>query len=300
MVLFFGGALKRAVIFIVAALVACQRSETNNAQQRSVAELGALTISSKIAGIRIVPTSKLPRNPNPRTIDEYCSMVGYGVDHPTSLGGRMATKNGWIVTSETKLGDYDAVTFVGGLDAGTSAVCFPKNGNLGIFDGSRLRAIAYSPSDPVLAVAEQVDRQRIRLNTDTPTAPFADVVLRDGIVVEPTAKEDQVCRGGAVVPNIYGQDIKKARMKLAAYGWRPQRPSEPLNGGLDQELKAQGVIEVESCAGTGWGPCRFQYVHLKGFALNVISRGEEIANVISYAADCRPEEVRRRSPANVL
>jgi hypothetical protein len=174
-------------------------------------------------------------------------------------------------------------------------VCFPKNGNLGIFDGPRLKAIAYSQNNAVIGVAEQIDRQRIRLNTDTPTAPLADAVLSNGIVIERTAKEDRVCGGSAVVPNIYDQNIGTARTKLAAYGWRPQRPSEALNGGFDEELKAQGVIEVEACAGTGWSPCRFNYVHQKGFGLTVISRGEEVANVISYAAECRPKEVRGRA-----
>jgi hypothetical protein len=176
------------------------------------------------------------------------------------------------------------------LDAGTSAVCYPKNGNLAIFDGSRLEAIAYrqnpSADDDVLGVAEQIDDRRIRLNTDTPTAPFADAVLRDGVYIEPPAREDRVCDGAAAVPNIYDQDIRQARKKLIAFGWRPQRPSEELLGGLDRELKAQGVVEVESCAGTGWGPCAFNYKHKKGFALRVVSRGEDVAFVINYGVEC--------------
>jgi hypothetical protein len=279
--------LKRAFFFVVAALVASYPDEAATAL--------ALKVGSQVAGIHIVATDKLPTNLHRAPVDEYC--VDYRIDHPKSAGGRLAAKNGWIVTSETKLGTYDAVTFVGRLDAGTSAVCYPANGNLAIFDGPHLVAIAYSHSrsEKVLGIAEQVTDRRIRLNTNTPTPPFADAVLRHGVFIEDTAPTDPVCGATAVVPNIYDQDIRRARRKLIAAGWQPVRPSEKLLGGMDEQLKRQGVVEVESCAGTGWSPCAFNYRHNRGFRLRVVSAGEDRAIVISYDVDCNDTSERKRT-----
>jgi hypothetical protein len=258
----------------------------------------ALKVDSKVADIRIVSASNVPTNPDGGRIDEYCSDLSppFKVAAKTP-GGRLAANRGWIVTSETKLGKYDAVTFVGALDAATSGTCGHRDGNLAIFDGSRLMAIAYErpakgpdpdnvASSDSLGSAEQINPGRIRLHWGLPSAPVADVVLRDGIYIEHTAKEDRVCGGAALVPNIFGQDIRKARKKLLSYGWRPRRPSEPLNGGMDQDLRKQGVLEVELCAGTGYGYCIFHYTNPKGFKLVVTSAGDD-PNVIDYGVNCR-------------
>lgn len=248
-----------------------------------------LKVGANLAGLRIVPVSKLPTNLSRGPVDEYCT--AYVVTSPKSPGGRFAARNGWIVTSETKLGDYDAINFVGALEPATSATCFHKDGNLAVFDGPRLKAIAYlnDPSESALGSAEQIDQRRIRLNTGMPGAPYADVVLRDGIYIEQTAKEDKVCGGAAVVPNIYNEDIRQARKRLRVYGWQPQKSSEEINGGLDEDLKAEGVVEVEACAGTGYGFCKFNYVHSKGFGLEVISAGDD-PNVIGFEAYCSPQK----------
>lgn len=288
--------MKRVLIFAVAALAACQQSDSQPGQARKIVGQTQLKLASKVEELRIVSAISLPTNPNRGPVDDYCS--SYVVANPKSQGGRLADRNGWIVTSETKLGTYDAVTFVGGLDPATSAACFHQDGNLAIFDGSRLEAIAYrqhSSKNPLtigdqgvedsLGSADQIDERKIRLYYGLPSAPFADVVLRDGISIEQTGKEDRVCGGAAVVPNIYNEDIRQARKRLIAYGWRPQKPTEELNGGIDEDLKKQGVVEVEACAGTGFGYCAFNYEHKKGFGLRVISAGDD-PNVIGYEAHC--------------
>jgi len=257
-----------------------------------------LKVDSTLRQVRIVAISKLPPNPDGARIDEYCSDLQPRFDiAPKTLGGRLAAKRGWIVTSETKLGNYDAVTLIGALDAATSGTCGHRDGNLAIFEGSRLRAIAYEPSrtnsDPndivasdSIGSAEQIDQGRIRLRWGLPGAPIADVVLRkNGIHVEHTAKEDRVCEGAALVPNIFAQDIRRARTRLLAYGWRPVRPTEPLNGGTDERLRRSGVTEVEICSGTGYGYCVFNYRHAKGPKLVVTSAGDD-PHVIDYDVRC--------------
>lgn len=212
------------------------------------------------------------------------------------MGGRLAASRGWIVTSETKLGQYDAVSFVGALDAAMSGTCVHRDGNLAIFDGSRLVAIVYERPEKKrdsngeysdsLGSAEQIGSRRIRLRWGLPGAPIADVVLGDGVHVEHTANEDQVCGGAALVPNIFELDISKARRKLLAYGWKPHRSSEPVNGGMDAALRKEGVVEVEVCSGTGYGFCAFNYTNTRGFRLGVTTAGDE-PTVIDYQVNCR-------------
>jgi hypothetical protein len=255
-----------------------------------------LRLVSTVRDIRIVRAGRLPPNPSKVRLDPYCA--DYAV-HPGTAGGRLAASKGWIVTSETKLGRFDAVIFIGALDRATSATCANVDGNLAMFDGANLKALAYEPrptgtrvSDGGVEVAQdslgsarQVDPRRIRLSNGLPSTPLADVVLGDGISVEPVAAKDPVCAGAAVVPNVFGQAIRKARKVLIAHGWQPQRPDEPDPGG--ERLVRQGVAEVESCSGTGYGFCSFNYRHRKGFALNVTTMGD-YDRVVGVETSCRP------------
>jgi hypothetical protein len=242
--------------------------------------------------LRIVATSTLPTNPKRVPVAEYCS--GYAID-PKTPGGRLAARNGWIVTSETKLAKYDAVTFIGRLDQMTSATCVHEDGNLALFEGSRLKAIAFEPkpsaaSDPddlaefdSLGFAEQIDAHRIRLHWGLPAPPFADVVLRDGISIERIAPKDPACGGAAEVPNVFGEKIADARKKLIAFGWRPQPP--PADDPMTGIFEGGDVPEVEACSGTGYGFCAYDYKHRKGFGLRVISVGEEYG-VMGWTSYC--------------
>lgn len=186
-----------------------------------------LAVRSNVPGLRITKVANLPVNPTPSKIDDYCD--GYHLKAPMSAGGKLAARNGWIVKSETKLGRLDAITFVGKLLPATSATCVHQNGNLAIFDGSRLLAIVYMPrnrrtdpddmlADDGLGYSLPVGSDRIRLYRGLPAPPLADIVLNGGISVEPTAKEDSVCSGAAKVPNVFGKDIRIARAVLGSSG----------------------------------------------------------------------------------
>jgi hypothetical protein len=282
--------MHRASILAAVVLAGFQRADSQAASAPV-----PFKVSSSIAELRIVPTTRLPKNRKAERLDEYCS--NYAILRPKTPGGRLAKQGGWIVTSETKLGNYDAVTFVRALEAATSGTCAHEDGNLGIFEGPRVKAVVFEPApsaaaDPndlgaldSLGSAEQINAKRIRLNWGLPSPPFADVIFRDGVSVEPIAKEDPVCKGAAAVPNVFGQDIRKARKRLIAYGWRPSRSKDSLHGGIEGELRAQGVVETESCSGTGYGFCGFDYRHPGGMSLSVLSTGDDYS-VISYAVQC--------------
>jgi hypothetical protein len=287
--------VRRTWILAAAAVGACQQSSPAQQQQSPAVEANATTqpaqlpVGSKVDQIRIVRADRLPANPKPARVDEACS--GYAVAQPKTAAGRLVARSGWIVTSETKLGSYDAITFVGGLDPSTSGTCAHVDGNLGVFDGADLKALAYrrppkahgadsglgvdAVAEDSLGSAEQVDPRRIRLSYGLPGAPFADVVLGDGIAVEPVAAKDQVCGGAAVVPNVFGKDIRQARRALIAEGWLPREASG--KGAPPADLVRQGVVEAESCSGTGYAFCSFAYRHRKGFGLRVTSMGEDHA-----------------------
>lgn len=275
--------MHRAFVLTIVTLAGCGQTDSK-AERPPMTNTGApIKVRSSVANMRIVVTGALPANPNPSVVEEYCS--AYAVARPETPGGQQAAQKGWIVTSETKLGKYDAVSFVGALERSTSATCFHLNGNLGVFNGSKVVAIAYwkrsadnaltHGSDEIedsLGMATQIDQRRIRLYWGLPAPPFADVVLRDGISVERTAPKDPACGGAAEVPNVFGEKIEDARKKLIAFGWQPQAPppDEPMTGLFEQALP-----EVEACSGTGYGFCAFNYKHAKGFGLRVISVGEE-------------------------
>ena len=275
------------------AVSACHRTTVEQAQSTNARAMPAF--KSAIDQVRIVQTSYLPPNPKRTAVDEYCS--SYVVVKPKTPGGRLAAGRGWIVTSETKLGHYDAITFVGLLDPPTSATCAHVDGNLAMFDEQKLMALAYlkptsasmqsvssrggdTVAEDSLGSAEQIDAGRIRLSYGLPSGPFADVVLGKEITVEPIAEKDAVCGGTAFVPNVFGSDIRKARLRLIAYGWLPTKPAEAPSG-----IVPPGVVEVEDCAGTGYGFCAFNYRHRKGFGLRVISMGEEYS-VEGYSPYC--------------
>lgn len=284
------------LVLVAAAVGACQQSPPEGQPHEARPE--ALSVRSTVGGTRIIATTRLPLNPKRAPIAEDCS--SYALPHPRTAGGRNAAAKGWIVTSETKLGRYDAITFAGALDPSTSSTCAHVDGNLAIFDGPMLKALAYRPrqaeeqrkasslgvdaaaEDP-LGSAEQIEPRRIRLYYGLPGSPFADVVLGNGISVEPIAKEDRVCSGGAVVPNVFGEDIRKARKSLMARGWVPQRPAEEASGAED--LDRQGVVEAQACSGTGYAFCAFSYRHRKGYGLSVTSMGEEY-RVTKLDASC--------------
>lgn len=289
--------MKRFWILAVAALAGCRQSAAGEANAASAT--APLGVRSSVADVRIVATRQLPPNPKRRRVEEYCS--SYAVDRPRTAGGRLAARNGWIVTSETKLGRFDAVTFVGSLEPATSATCLHVDGNLALFEGPALRALAYqrrhhggttggsasgtgAEVEDSLGSAEQVDAHRIRLYYGLPGGPFADVVLGDGVAVEPVARQDSVCGGAAIVPNVFGEGIGEARKRLIARGWTEQAGAEAAAG------SAAG--EAESCSGTGYAFCGFDYRHPKGFGLSVTTTGEE-RRVSSVAVQCTPPSTPR-------
>lgn len=250
----------------------------------------ALT-KSDIKGASLVSLATLPRSPENGSLDEYCQ--GYRAKKLTDLG-RQVEKLGWIVTSQAQLGRYQVVSFASGFDPGTSALCSARNANIGVFNGSKLVALAYTArsADWRLGVVEPLESGALLVwGGDGEGAPIGELhAENDALRLTAIAPERTFCQGRAVVPNVYGKPLDAARKVLIAHGWRPQRPSEsPGETDLAADFAKQGIIEAESCAGTGVGYCEFNYRGPSGvLSMTTVGGEPEPANntVVRYSVGC--------------
>lgn len=257
---------------------------------------GAAVRESEVPGVALVALSDLPRSPESGAVDEACE--GYRAKGLTATGEAVAAR-GKVVVSEARLGRYRVVSFVSGFDPGTSAICFGRNGNVGVFDGTRLVALAYDTSAESASFGsnrtagrlEPMDNGALLVWGDSPGSPLGELHLgQDGLRLTPTAAERSFCQRKVVVPNVYDKPIQTARRALLARGWEPvpmEEEGTPYDGTAD--LTRSGVVEVQSCSGTGVGYCAFKY-RGPGGVLDVTTVGgpEEDGNtVVSYAVACR-------------
>lgn len=75
------------------------------------------------------------------------------------------------------------------------------------------------------------------------------------------------------LPLQQGMPYKQARQLLLRQGWQPNLQSEPpnLRSLAVKKLYDLGYVEIEDCAGTGEGPCRFQFINDNGDQLFVVT-----------------------------
>ncbi|MEO3473055.1 hypothetical protein AAFN86_14390 [Roseomonas sp. CAU 1739] len=247
-------------------------------------------VRSEVAALRLVALQRLP-NATGAARAEYCRHL---FATPRSEAARRVAAAGWGVTREAAIGPYMAVSFVGSAEAGTSGSCRLGEGNVGLFRGADLVAIAYAPAAGSAAIGSirPVGPDALRIwDGDVLSQPVADLRLgADGTVaIVPVAAEDRACAGAAVVPNIYGRPIDQARATLFRHGWKPEPPAGPRNDADTRvaDLVRHGVPEVEDCSGTGFGFCGFNY---RGAAasLSVTTAGDgPMPTVAGYDVTCR-------------
>jgi hypothetical protein len=271
-----------SVIARLAILIAC-------AMCSGAAPADVLQTKSDIKGASLVSLRTLPRSPEKGSLDEYCE--GYRAEKLTATGREVA-KLGWIVTSEAPLGWYQVVTFASGFSPGTSAICYARNANIGIFNGASLIALAYTSRSAgwQLGRVEPLESGAVLVwGGDGPGPPVGELhEENNGLRLTEIAPERMFCSRRAVVPDVYGKPLDAARKILIAHGWLPQRPSErPGEYDRAAELAKRGIIEAEVCSGTGVGYCRFNYRGPAG-VLSVTTLGEG-PTVVSYDVACPPE-----------
>ena len=233
----------------------------------------------------------LPHSPEDGSLDGYCE--GYR-EKVSTVPGKQVAKLGWIVTSEAQLGRFQVVTFASGFTPGTSALCYARNANIAIYEGAKLVALAYTSrsGDLHLGAVETLESGALLVWGDPPGSPIGELHDANGTLRLTGISPDRTfCRHRATVPNVYGKPFNVARKILIANGWRPIRSSEGSERWFaETELVKRGVIEVESCSGTGVGYCKFNYERPTG-VLSVITVGgdPDPANdtVVRYEVECR-------------
>jgi hypothetical protein len=243
--------------------------------------------TSEVRELAFDPVSQLPKAPASAASRSECA--GQVID-AKSAAAREVAKAGWGVTGEAKLGAYQLVSFAGSFEPGTSGSCFVSKGNIGVFEGTALRAIAYarSSSKETIGRIQPFGKDGARIwHGDIVPAPIADIRRSaQGLVIGKLAAEEKTC--GGAVPTINDMPITHARKALIAAGWTPANHGVPDDhiDEREQALALLGVTEVESCSGTGFGYCSFDY--RKGKAkLGVTTVGDnEDPTVSDYGVSC--------------
>ncbi|MCA8283494.1 hypothetical protein LGN21_28310 [Burkholderia cepacia] len=244
-------------------------------------------VVSELKDIRMKPLANLPMAGD--AIDRGdCSQL---VIQPKSAAARLVAAQGWAVMSDMPLGPYRAISFAGQMEAATSGTCSITQGNVAVFEDGRLIALAYGKSaeDTAIGRLAPLESGAVRIwDGDIAPSPAGDLhVDRDGTLrLSRVADEDAVCKGRAKVPNVYNMPIDKARKALIANGWNPVRggaSGEPRQSALVR----RGIVETESCAGTGLAFCDFGYTGPAGkLTLTTVGEGA-LPSVTDYDVKCR-------------
>ncbi|RKP46026.1 hypothetical protein D7S89_18820 [Trinickia fusca] len=257
----------------------------------SAAPAATPNTASDIPGATLTALANLPRSPESGSPDEYCKGSS-----PVSAAAKLVAGRGWIVTSEAQLGQYQVVTFASGFEPGTSGMCFTRNGRLAVFGRAGLIALAYTgrAAELQLGNVELLESGALMISAgDGVGAPIGELhEVNGGFRLTRVAAERTFCNGRAVVPNVYGKSIKDARKILIARGWKPKRPAEAwgeFDGAAD--LAKHGIVEAETCSGTGLGDCWFNYNGPSGI-LRVTTIGEDRERgnddtIVGYDVKCR-------------
>jgi hypothetical protein len=279
-----------ALIGLASLTVLAQTSLSDTAS-----EAHGLHVVSEIKGLDFtLYDNPLPRAPG--AVQDRSECENY-VIRPVSAAGKLVAAHGWAVTGEAVLGTYRVVSFAGKFEAGTSAHCIVDQGNIGIFNGTKLVALAYAPwaSKESIGKIVALDGGGLRVwSGDILSAPVGDIQgLQGDLRLGALATEDSFCHGKVLVPNIYDLPIDKARKILIGKGWKPvaSKPtSAPEISSREVGFIKHGIIEVDSCAGTGYAFCAFNY-RTPGARLSVTTAGEgdagkDAPDVVDYYVEC--------------
>lgn len=262
----------------------------------AASEAHDLHVISELKGLDFtLYDNPLPKAPG--TVQDRSGCENY-VIRPVSAPGRLVATRGWAVTGEAVLGAYRVVSFAGKFEQGTSAHCIVDQGNIGIFNGTKLVALAYAPRGSKESIGKIValDGGGLRVwSGDILSAPVGDIQMAKGeLRLGALATEDSFCDGTVLVPNIYGLPIDKARKILIGRGWKPvtsKLVSDPEVFAREANFVKHGIVEVDNCSGTGYAFCGFHYKS-PGGRLSVTTAGEgdesrDAPAVVDYDVRCR-------------
>lgn len=253
-----------------------------------IADADSGTIASQVEGLSAVALTELPdgkaRSDDPAS--ERCTMSEKDLFTPA---GQLVAARNWMVTAEIEHAGYTFVSFVGHAENGPSISCYLSDGNVAVFQGTKLLGVVYANNmatrDIGLVHALEGDRLRI-FDGGYPYMPLADlqVIDDDLIIVGNVADRDSFCGGRVSVPNIRNLEIHDARRVLFSEGWTVD-PTLSEGDDRGSGLFPHPLPETDSCMGTGYGFCYFGYVKHGSERLGVGTVGEGY-RVTDFSASC--------------
>lgn len=242
---------------------------------------------SAVPGIDLTPLADLPQAPAGGPGDKLCLD---NLRPPASDAGKAVAGLGWVVGSEARLGSYQVVSFASAFQLSRSGICAVRNGNIAIFAGGRLVALAYgnSAESGLLGRVQPIDGGGLSVwRGDDPRVALGELRDQAGTLrlsAAAAAGGERVCSGKAVLPSLDGKTIKDARAVLSAQGWTPL-PATDMPGGTApnqydraSKLVKNGFVEAETCAGTGAGNCIFNYRSAAGTLGVITATGTSLVN----------------------
>lgn len=132
-----------------------------------------------------------------------------------------------------------------------------------------------------LAFYGKVDSLAIKINgNDNPINAnrISDV---QGNVIINQSSETNVTGQFHVPTNLYGLTYHQARKELLGKGWIPNKrhwlhgDTVNMKSGNGPIFWKKGYFELDSCSGTGYAYCRFEFFDPSGRILVIITEGEE-------------------------
>jgi len=253
---------------------------------------GPYRVRSLVPGVFIVPAVNLPVVDYIGDQDRFCGTL---YETPGTAEGKWARSRGWRPGLEMALGQLTMVNVMRRYDYQAQG-CGQIDGKVILFDHGRPIAAITVKLPPAVNLSidnwEKMRSGAVRLKEEW-TPPYGDLTIagRD-IEIRPLPASDPVCRRKQAVPNVFGQEIQRARTILRSAGWKPVRTILPVyprdsDGSLVIDdltrfaLHEEGIKEAAYCAPTG--VCGFEY-RSNGASLTVTTEGE---TVFDYSVTCR-------------
>ena len=152
----------------------------------------AIEAVSEVRGLDFRLSSRLPRSPAAVPDSNAC-----GVIKPSTSAGKLVAAKGWGVTGEAKLKTYQVVSFAAMFEPSTSGTCEVEQGNVAVFFGSKLLAIAYAGRTYRQSIGRiaPLENGGVRLfSGDIVSVPVGDLQMLDGYLfrLSPAASKDRL------------------------------------------------------------------------------------------------------------
>lgn len=241
-------------------------------------------IDNVIQNFVYVPITKIPNGPKPKLGQYQCKYFVIEEDKLKSPEAKMIKNLGWEVLSETKFANYTLVAFAGEFIDGTSSTCMISQSNIAIYSDEDLLGLIYLNSPEATQIGKLVlsDAGYIRIfSGGYIQLPNVEIHLKEhGLVLTHQSNFTPYCNGASILPNVIGLDILKARELLFKYGFKPSNLADQSIPAWRENLLDEGIFEVDSCSGTGFAFCRFNYSNDIS-SVGLITAGEdEIPTVV--------------------